>query len=53
MLDSYSIDNLSIEIYVKVQIVYKTPLNVLTPNSKNTNSSFMSNNKCAENEHKL
>ena len=33
--------------------VYKTPLNVLTPNYKITNSSFMTNNTSAENEHKL
>ena len=38
---------------LKVQIVYKTPLNVQILNNKITNSSFMTNNKCAENEHKL
>ena len=39
--------------YLKVQIVNKTPLNVQTSNNKNINSSFMTNNKCEENEHKL
>ena len=39
--------------YMKVQTVYKTPLNVQTPKNKITNSSSMTNTKCAENEHEL
>ena len=50
----YVTDKIRSTLYIlKVQIVYKTLLNIQTPNYKITNLSFMSNTKCAENEHKL
>ena len=33
--------------------IVKYTMNVQTPKNKITNSSFMTNTKCAENEHKL
>ena len=38
---------------VKSSNSVKYTMNVQTPKNKITNSSFMTNNKCAENEHKL
>ena len=53
LLQSIGSTSIQFGLYVKVQNVYKTSLNVYTPNLQITNSNLISNNVCAENEYNL